>query len=241
MDLLERFRLYEEDENTIDFYNESFLIEKYFLEDEDEKDKEHEEHKVNASKKEKAKNAFKFVKNAANMSDAELEGSSKKRLLARKAIRVGISGIATGAGFMLNPILGLIAATTSIVANTKVNANERDNLIRLYSDKLDYLNSKIEKEDNDEEKYKLKRLASKLETDIKKLEKTQENAEKRNEKVKDVAKGAASKAGGAAVSVLKKGASKAGGLAKAGVDNLKTYTPSAKRKARNEFVMSGLR
>jgi hypothetical protein len=89
--------------------------------------------------------------------------------------KVITKAIVIGGTFSVNPVLGLITLFTSMAVKNKNDANRRQKLRDMYSAKLEFLEGKINKlEEDDEEKLRLIKLRNKLRTDLEKLKRIQD-------------------------------------------------------------------
>ena len=158
--LLEEFIDFNEDENCVNYFDESYKLEKLINENDNSKDN----NKVKDTNK--LKEFSKFAMSYKNLDDANLE----KNIVGRKLIRYGVSLAATIGAFKLDPVVGLVTAMTSVCLTNKSNLKERKKLCDLYKDKIRYLDDKISKEDDDEKKYKLTRLKTEMENNLRKVE-----------------------------------------------------------------------
>lgn len=74
-----------------------------------------------------------------------------------------------GSTFAINPLLGLISAYTLHAVRMKNDAKKREKLIHLYTSKLEFVEDKIGKEDDDTKKLNLIKLKNKLHSDLQKI------------------------------------------------------------------------
>ena len=148
-----------EDANENEF--DSFREEYYILKEEEKKEKGV---KKVASKVDKgAQGILKMIRSLHTTNDKNLiENMPEFSKIITRAIMVG-------GAWVINPTVGLITLFTTLVMKARNDTNKRDKLLRLYSGKLEYIEDKLGRVDEDKEKYELIKLKNKLKSDINKL------------------------------------------------------------------------
>jgi hypothetical protein len=78
------------------------------------------------------------------------------------------------ASFAVNPAVGLITLFTTIAIKNHNDKKKREKLINMYSAKLEFVEGKMDKEEDDKEKLNLIKMRNKLRSDLEKLKRVQD-------------------------------------------------------------------
>lgn len=74
--------------------------------------------------------------------------------------------------YLINPVIGVIGFVTDRTLKRYNDTQQRKRLLQYYKAKLEYVEGKIEKCDDDKEKYKLIKLRNTLKSNIRKIDAT---------------------------------------------------------------------
>lgn len=120
----------------------------------------------------------KVFKSLYTVSDEDLIQGKHLKELGKGLVRmVGVVGLTAasipiGAGLiggLITAFVGVSTMTVNRVIKQKASQAQRDRLKDFYVDKLDYMNLKIDREDNPEAKYKLTKIRTDLQRDAEKV------------------------------------------------------------------------
>jgi len=150
-------------ENTeFDSYREEYEILQ-------EEEKKKEDKKDDSSKAEKAKDIAKEILRSIK----DLHTSDEDELLnhSNKVSKIITRAVISGSLIALrHPLIGLLTFLTGSVIKSAGNAGKRKKLLALYKSKLEFVEDKLGRVEDDKEKYELIKLKNELKSNIKKIQ-----------------------------------------------------------------------
>jgi|GEM_PF-3038742 len=156
------------DEDVFEEYSLNVFLEAEKVKKELEKDSTKDGKKVKVDPKvakEKGKKVLDLIKSIYTMKEDELLKTSTISRLIKVTVRASlIYGV-----FLINPLAGVITYYTDRYLKQKVSAEQRTKLLKVYTDKLEFVKHQLEKVEDDKERYKLIKIRSTLEANIKKI------------------------------------------------------------------------
>lgn len=115
-----------------------------------------------------------LVKMIYTVKDEDFVEGKAFPMISRLLVRtIAITGM-----FMLHPAIGIIGFTTNKFLKKEITRKQRTRLSNFYKAKLEYIEDKLAKEEDDKEKYKLIKIRNSLNNNLKKIDTSISSMEK---------------------------------------------------------------